>query len=140
MIMDSSSKEPLYVQAARILRQEITDGVIPLGHLMPGENALAERFGFNRSVARQAYGLLEAEGLVINRRGIGRCVAAVPQRQVITLGPGDEVRARMPREAERDRLGIGHGVPVLVITRAAGGEEEAWSAAAAVCQCTAHSG
>ncbi len=139
MTIDPSSTEPLYVQLARILRQQVADGTVPLGALMPSEHQLRGRHGVNRSVARQAYQLLETEGLVVSRRGIGRCVAAVPQLRTVPLGPGDEVRARMPGEDERARLGIGHGIPVLVITRAAGGEE-AHSAAAAVCRCTAAAG
>lgn len=135
MTIERRPGEPLYVQVARFLRQEIIDGTVPLGGLMPGENVLKARFGFQRGVFRQAYQLLEAEGLVVNRRGIGRCVAAVPAVRVITLLPGDEVRARMPGHGEREQLGIAHGVPVLVITRA-DGTEEAHDAAAAVCRCT----
>jgi DNA-binding transcriptional MocR family regulator len=103
---------------------------------MPSEHQLRDRYGINRSVARQAYDLLESEGLCVIRRGMGRFVTAVPQTAVITLQPGDSVRSRMPAEAERAGLGIAQGVPLLEITRA-DGRTEAYSAAAAaaVCQC-----
>lgn len=133
---DPAAPEPLYVQVARLLRDEIIGGAVPLGAAMPGELALRARWGINRWVSKQAYDLLEAEGLVVNRRGVGRFVASVPQPHLITLAPGDEVRARMPTEAERAALRIGHGIPVLVITRA-DGAIEACSAAAAVARVTA---
>jgi DNA-binding GntR family transcriptional regulator len=136
MMIDPTSREPLYVQVARLLRDQIAAGQIPLGSLMPSENQLRETYGLNRSVARQAYDLLESEGLVVSRRGLGRYVTAVPQAAVITLQPGDSVRARMPGEAERARLGIPPGTPLLEITRA-GGRTEAFSATAAVCHCAA---
>ena len=136
MTIDPGSREPLYVQVARLLRDQITAGRIRLGELMPSENQLRGTYGLNRSVARQAYDLLESEGLVVSRRGLGRYVAAVPPASVITLQPGDQVRARMPGEAERARLGIPAGTPLLEVTRA-GGRTEAFSAAAAVCRCSA---
>lgn len=136
---DPSAPEPLYVQAARLLRDQIISGAIPLGAQMPGENALRDRWGVNRWVSKRAYELLEAEGLVVTRRGVGRCVAAVPQPLVIELAPGDELRVRMPAGAERQALGAGHGIPVLVITRA-DGRTEAHGAAAAVVRCTAAAG
>jgi hypothetical protein len=41
----------------------------------------------------------------------------------------------MPDDAERDRLGqLSPGIPVLIITRAAGGEPEVYSAALTVVQ------
>lgn len=134
MIIDPSAPEPLYMQVARALRQQIISGQVPLGGLMPSEIQLRDEHGINRWVSRQAYGLLEKEGLVVSRRGIGRSVAAVPRQLVIELSAGDEVRTRMPAEDERGALGIGHGIPVLVITRA-DGREEPYSGSAAVARC-----
>ena len=136
MSIDPGSGEPLYLQVARLLRERIASGSIGLGEPLPSENALRDRYGINRSVARQAYDLLESEGLAVNRRGLGRYVAAVPQVTVIRLQPGDRVRARMPGPAERDRLGTARGEPVLEITRA-DGRAETYSAAAAVARCGA---
>jgi DNA-binding transcriptional regulator YhcF (GntR family) len=138
MIVDPGSGEPLYVQVARVLQEQIISGMLPLGSLMPSEVQLRDQYGINRSVARQAYDLLESEGLCVTRRGLGRFVTTVPQTAVITLQPGDSVRARMPAEAERAGLGIGPGIPLLEIIRA-GGQAEAYSAAAAaaVCRCPA---
>lgn len=136
---DPAAPEPLYVQVARLLRDQVISGALGLGALMPGEIALTERWSVSRYTVTKAYELLEAEGLVMARKGVGRFVAAVPPPRVIGLGPGDELRVRMPGDAERRALAIGHGIPVLVITRAGGGTE-AHSAAAAVVRCAAAAG
>ena len=136
---DPAAPEPLYVQVARLLRDDIISGAIGLGEPMPGDLALRDRWGISRWTAKQAYELLEAEGLVVTRRGVGRSVAAVPPPRVIGLAPGDELRVRMPGDAERQALAIGHGIPLLVITRA-DGRTEPHSAAAAVVRCTAAAG
>jgi DNA-binding transcriptional regulator YhcF (GntR family) len=124
---------PQYVQLASWLRAEIVGGRIPLGGRLPGEETLKRDFGVDRSVVRRAVQLLRDEGLVVTKRGVGSFVAAVPQLRVAVVYPGDRVTARMADEAEREKLRpLGPGVPVLVITRAEGGEPEVYSAAVTV--------
>jgi DNA-binding transcriptional MocR family regulator len=122
-----------YVQLASWLRGEIITGRIPLGGKLPGEETLKRNFGVDRSVVRRAVQLLRDEGVIVTRHGVGSFVATVPQLTVVTVGPGDRVSARMPGEGERLRLGqLSPGIPVLVITRADGGEPEVYSAALTV--------
>ena len=122
-----------YVQLASWLRAEIISGRIPLGGKLPGEEKLKHSFGVDRSVVRRAVQLLRDEGLVVTRHGTGSFVAAVPQLTVTVVHPGDRVSARMPDDAERGRLGqLSPGIPVLVIARAGGGDQEIYSAAVTV--------
>ncbi|SRR5579875_388494 len=122
-----------YVQLASWLRAQIVSGRLPLGARLPGEETLKRDFGVDRSVVRRAVQLLRAEGLVVTRHGVGSFVAAVPQLQVAVVRPGDQVTARMPDEGEREKLRpLSPGVPVLVITRAEGGNPEVYSAAVTV--------
>jgi DNA-binding FadR family transcriptional regulator len=122
-----------YVQLASWLRAEIVSGRIALGARLPGEEALKRNFGVDRSVVRRAVQLLREEGLVVTRHGAGSFVAAVPQLQVAVVHPGDQVSARMPDDTEREKLRpLSPGVPVLVITRAEGGDPEVYSAAVTV--------
>jgi DNA-binding transcriptional MocR family regulator len=124
-----------YVQLASWLRGEIIAGRIPLGGKLPGEETLKRNFGVDRSVVRRAVQLLREEGVIVTRHGVGSFVATVPQLLIVTVGPGDRVTARMPDEGERVRLGqLSPGIPVLVITRAEGGEPEVYSAALTVVQ------
>ncbi|MGH3165429.1 MAG: GntR family transcriptional regulator [Trebonia sp.] len=126
-----------YVQLASHLRQEIVSGRISLGARLPGEEHLKREHNVDRSVVRRAVQLLRDEGLVVTRHGVGSFVTAVPQLRVALLSPGDRVTARMPDDAERERLGgLSPGIPVLVILRAAGGEPELYSAAVTVFRVT----
>ena len=128
---DDRGGEPRYIQLARILRDRAIAGAWQLGDRLPSENDLVGEFGVNRETARNAMGLLEAEGLVVRRRGIGAYLTALPVRRQIPLHPGDAVTARMPGQAERAQLGLAPGIPLLVITRA-GGREEMHGAAAVI--------
>jgi DNA-binding transcriptional MocR family regulator len=122
-----------YVQLANWLREEIVSGRIPLGGRLPGEESLTHSFGIDRSVVRRAVQLLRAEGLVVTRHGVGSFVVTVPLLTVTVVRPGDRVSARMPGGAERDKLGqLSPGIPVLVVTRADGGDPELYSAAVTV--------
>jgi GntR family phosphonate transport system transcriptional regulator len=63
---------------AEELRAEISSGALALGHRLPTENDLAERFAVNRHTARQALASLAEEGLVESRRGSGTFVTGSP--------------------------------------------------------------
>jgi len=122
-----------YVQLASWLRAEIVGGHIALGERLPGEETLKRDFGVDRSVVRRAVQLLREEGLVVTKHGVGSFVAAVPQLRVAVVHPGDRISARMPDDAERQKLRPqSPGVPVLVVTRAGGGDPEVYSAAVTI--------
>lgn len=65
---------PLYVQLARTLREEIVNGVYPIGTQLPKEELLRERFSVSRFTVREALRLLREEGLVQSRQGAGTVV------------------------------------------------------------------
>lgn len=90
----TSRKTPiLHARIERHLRQEIQDGVHPLGDCLPGEHALCERFGVSRFTIRQAIRKLGEEGLVAARPGVGTVVIATRKRDafVQTLNSVDEL-------------------------------------------------
>ena len=66
---------PLYAQLADVLRQQIENGVLPLGVKLPNLLQMAEIFGVARVTARQAVQLLVMEGLLTARQGRGIHVA-----------------------------------------------------------------
>lgn len=59
---------------ARELRREITSGRLPRGARLPGEVALAERFGVSRTTVRSALAQLAEAGLIATRIGKGSYV------------------------------------------------------------------
>ncbi|WP_317928970.1 GntR family transcriptional regulator [Halioxenophilus sp. WMMB6] len=70
----SGSDDPLYLQLARTLKNEIVSGKYPVGSLLPTEDNLCERFSVSRYTVREALRILRDDGLVSSRRGAGTLV------------------------------------------------------------------
>ena len=68
------SPQPLYIQAAAIFRENIQSRLWAPGAQIPPLDTLMETYGLARSTLRQAFGLLEAEGLISRARGSGTFV------------------------------------------------------------------
>lgn len=71
-------EDPLYLQIARTLKQEIMSGDFPVGSLLPTESDLCQRFSVSRYTVRGALGQLRDDGLVSSRRGAGTVVIPPP--------------------------------------------------------------
>ncbi len=66
---------PLYVQIAEGLIDQIESGELTPGDRLPPERDLSEKLGVNRLTLRRALRVLEAQGLIIRKHGIGTYVA-----------------------------------------------------------------
>jgi GntR family transcriptional regulator len=62
---------PLYHRIYLVLRQMVLEGRYPPDRAMPGEHELAAEFAASRITIRRALATLEAQGLVVRRRGAG---------------------------------------------------------------------
>ncbi len=62
---------PLYHRVYLLLRQRIAEGAWPPSQPMPGEHELAAMHDVSRITVRRALERLEAEGLIVRRRGAG---------------------------------------------------------------------
>ena len=133
MQIDYDSGEKVYLQIARIIRDRIINGELPVGAQVPSGSQMKQEWGVNRLTGAMAVEELRKAGLVVTRPGVGTFVAATPKLQVVVLRPGDRVISRMPTEEERIRLGTGFITPVLVVTRSDGSVEQ-YNAAVTVCQ------
>lgn len=67
-------KAPGYRHVADDLRSQIRSGTLPAGSRLPSLSQLGEQYGVSGDVARQAIGILRAEGLVETRQGSGSFV------------------------------------------------------------------
>ena len=65
----------LYLQIARALKEDIVNGVYPVGAQLPTEDMLSERFSVSRYTVREALRRLREENLVSSRQGAGTTVA-----------------------------------------------------------------
>ena len=68
-----------YVHIAEEIREEIADGQFVRGDVLPSQSDLAGRFGASVMTIRQALRVLENEGLVEFRHGVGSFVAGLSE-------------------------------------------------------------
>ena len=85
-VLYARSPQPLYLQVATIVRRNIERGVWPRGHQVPALENLVETLGVSRATVRQAFGILEREGLIHRSRGSGTYVNEnIPETYKLTL-------------------------------------------------------
>ena len=71
-----SSPVPVYVQIRDAIRDLLHELLLPPDTALPAERVMCERIGVSKMTLRQAYGLLERDGLIRRRRGLGTFVAS----------------------------------------------------------------
>jgi GntR family transcriptional regulator len=91
----------LHRQLFMVLRDQIAQGVYPVGALIPAEDALGTQFNVSRITVRRAVSDLEHLGLVEKQPGRGTFVRAAPRRPrpQPTLGLLDSL-GKQARETE----------------------------------------
>ena len=67
-------KAPKYKVIINYIKEQITNGIWPVGSRLPSQRDLAKQFGVNRSTVVTALDELAAEGLVEGRMGMGTVV------------------------------------------------------------------
>lgn len=72
---EANGTDHLYVQVARVLKDEIVAGVHPVGSQLPTEEELCARFSVSRYTVREALRRLRDDNLVSSRQGAGTIVA-----------------------------------------------------------------
>lgn len=123
----TSPGQPLRVAVYARIAHGIRTGVFPLGTALPRETELGVSLGVSRTVVREALMLLEEDGLISTRRGVGRFVAdSVPHAGLEEFRPFDLVLAEpgaavtfrhveLSRQEATDftatHLGVGDGAP-----------------------------
>lgn len=75
--LPDSAGQPLRVIIYSRLSEAIRGGLLPPGSMLPKESELGTMLGVSRTVVREALMLLEEDGLLLTRRGIGRFVSSV---------------------------------------------------------------
>ncbi|UCD51875.1 MAG: GntR family transcriptional regulator [Phycisphaerales bacterium] len=80
--IDHHSGQPIYRQVAEQIRRQILAGHLAEGEQLVSVRELAGQLKVNPMTISKAYGLLEAEGLLERRRGVGLFIARVrPDRR-----------------------------------------------------------
>jgi GntR family transcriptional regulator len=71
----TGSPEPIYRQLMEQLRRRVAAGQLVAGQELPSVRDVAQALAVNPMTVSKAYSLLEAEGLLERRRGLGMVVA-----------------------------------------------------------------
>lgn len=102
------SSEPLYRQLVEQVRRLVTGGQLAAGDSLPSVRDVAQALAINPMTVSKAYGLLEMEGILCRRRGLGMTVAAAPAgsadiaARIALLRPTLERAASEARQLELD--------------------------------------
>lgn len=90
--LQTRTGHPMRVALYARIAEGIRSGVFPLGSLLPRETELGAAIGVSRTVVREALMLLEEDGLIVTRRGVGRFVAdRLPEVGLEELRPLEQV-------------------------------------------------
>ena len=79
--IDHHSGQPIYRQVIDQIRRQVLAGQLPEGHQLVSVRDLAAQLNVNPMTVSKAYSLLEMEGLLERRRGVGLFVARVRKDQ-----------------------------------------------------------
>lgn len=75
MSVDRNSPLPLYYQLKRLLLDQISNGDLKAGDILPTEQQIQDTYNVSRTTVRQALSELEEEGKITRQRGRGTFVA-----------------------------------------------------------------
>lgn len=133
LLRNQSDHVPLYVKIKNVIAEQIRDGKLASGELLPSEFRLMQMFNVSRATIRQALGELEMEGLIERRQGVGTFVKAKKIEPEITkltsfsedmrlrgLKPSSktlEVENILPDAQIMNYLGLSAKVPVWCVRR-----------------------
>ena len=104
----TGSSEPIYRQLVDQVRRLVAGGQLGAGDNLPSVREVAQALAVNPMTVSKAYGLLEMEGILVRRRGLGMAVAERPraahgsEERLALLRPTLERAAREARELELD--------------------------------------
>lgn len=104
----AGSSEPIYRQLFDQVRRLVAGGQLAPGDALPSVRDVALQLTVNPMTVSKAYGLLELEGLLERRRGVGMAVAQQKRsalsaaKRAELLRPTLERAAREARELEFD--------------------------------------
>ncbi|UTY58095.1 GntR family transcriptional regulator [Massilia sp. erpn] len=98
-----TSPVPIYKQIVEQVRRMVASGQLAPGEDMPSVRAVAQHHAINPMTVSKAYSMLESEGLLERRRGVGMAVAGQRgktsmQDKAAMLRPALEAAARMAHQ------------------------------------------
>ncbi|RZT97679.1 GntR family transcriptional regulator [Rivibacter subsaxonicus] len=99
----TGSAEPIYRQLSDQVRRLVAGGQLRAGDEMPSVRDVAQSLAVNPMTVSKAYSLLEAEGALERRRGLGMVVAAQHKRAAALADRALLLRPTLERAAQEAR-------------------------------------
>lgn len=99
----TGSAEPIYRQLVDQAKRLIAGGQLVPGDGMPSVRDIAQALALNPMTVSKAYGILEMEGVLTRRRGLGMTVAEAPQGATSAASRADLLRPVLERAAAEAR-------------------------------------
>lgn len=114
--IDKDAPTPIYLQIAESIGSLLASGALPPGYILPPERVLCEQFSISRMTLRQAMSLLDREGLIDSRRGIGTVVRhnRLRKQQQELRSFSEEIRERGGRPESR-LISLGLATPAAAV-------------------------
>lgn len=95
----TGSAEPIYRQLVDQARRLIAGGQLAPGDAMPSVREVAQALALNPMTVSKAYGMLELEGALTRRRGLGMIVAGASTNTRSVASRADLLRPTLERAA-----------------------------------------
>ncbi len=113
--IDHHSGQPIFRQVIDQIRRQVMAGQVREGEQLPSVRDLAAQLRVNPMTVSKAYGLLEMEGLLERRRGVGLFVAAIAKdkagrtkadmlEEALTKAVVTAIQLGIPEDKARDLL------------------------------------
>jgi GntR family transcriptional regulator len=118
--LDRNSSTPLHVQLAERLRQLIISGEYQPGERLSPEKELVDRFGLSRVTVRNGLALLEREGWILKRQGLGTFVCNPIEQDLTSLQTVSEVAHAKGIITDTRLLSFGPVIPPKQVAKALG--------------------
>lgn len=99
----TGSSEPIYRQLVEQARRLIAGGQLAPGDTMPSVREIAQALALNPMTVSKAYGILEMEGVLSRRRGLGMTVADTTPSSHSMASRADLLRPTLERAAREAR-------------------------------------
>jgi GntR family transcriptional regulator len=103
--INPTSTIPIYRQIVDQVKREVAGGQLKSGAELPSVRSVASQHAINPMTVSKAYGLLEADGLLLRKRGLGMLVAeqgstTSHRQRLALLRPHLETAARAAQQLQ----------------------------------------
>jgi GntR family transcriptional regulator len=99
----TGASEPIYRQLVEQARRLVAGGQLAPGDAMPSVREVAHALALNPMTVSKAYAILEMEGVLARRRGLGMTVADTPKSTHSAASRADLLRPTLERAAREAR-------------------------------------